>query len=363
MHNEATERLKELRQIVRNEVAESGPCTDEIIQLQVSNAGPSSFGGNSQSPSRASTTLHYEYATTLTCFSVRRFWRSSRSVRRLSSRNSFSDESLGISYLWMCTPHLSPNTEWVGGPHLNWTYLPFTIRHLSAHQCKPWNFGRTLLKLNIEDWINLAFQKNCSGRRWITFCEYKRYAGLLFEPRRIMALPRTGKRWHIRNTVHRTTASWRTTYYKNHARLDGKYTSCFILRIKFHSNLETLPWKNFPLQFLKLRTAMLTFYQRVWQKPEHQNLSTLYFRIISYSKLRLLHIIRIKRRSVLPSPLARVFDWSFPVHEMLVFEFEQSRKSGSFLRCVFVRLFRNPLDLLHLQFMNGLLRPNYFSHF
>uniref|UniRef100_A0A915PR55 Uncharacterized protein n=1 Tax=Setaria digitata TaxID=48799 RepID=A0A915PR55_9BILA len=34
MHNEATERLKELRQIVRNEVIDSGRCTDEIIQLQ-----------------------------------------------------------------------------------------------------------------------------------------------------------------------------------------------------------------------------------------------------------------------------------------------------------------------------------------
>lgn len=35
MHNEATVRLKELRQIVQSEVAGSGQGTDEIIQLQV----------------------------------------------------------------------------------------------------------------------------------------------------------------------------------------------------------------------------------------------------------------------------------------------------------------------------------------
>lgn len=35
MHNEATLRLKELRQIVQDEVAGSGQGTDEIIQLQV----------------------------------------------------------------------------------------------------------------------------------------------------------------------------------------------------------------------------------------------------------------------------------------------------------------------------------------
>ncbi|VDK87246.1 unnamed protein product [Onchocerca ochengi] len=34
MHNEATERLKELRQIVQSEVAASGQGTDEIMQLQ-----------------------------------------------------------------------------------------------------------------------------------------------------------------------------------------------------------------------------------------------------------------------------------------------------------------------------------------
>ncbi|OZC08778.1 hypothetical protein X798_04192 [Onchocerca flexuosa] len=34
MHNEATERLKELRQIVQSEVASSGQGTDEIMQLQ-----------------------------------------------------------------------------------------------------------------------------------------------------------------------------------------------------------------------------------------------------------------------------------------------------------------------------------------
>lgn len=35
MHNEATVRLKELRQIVQSEVIGSGQGTDEIIQLQV----------------------------------------------------------------------------------------------------------------------------------------------------------------------------------------------------------------------------------------------------------------------------------------------------------------------------------------
>ncbi|KAL3997178.1 hypothetical protein ACH3XW_9795 [Acanthocheilonema viteae] len=34
MHNEATVRLKELRQIVQSEVADFGQGTDEIIQLQ-----------------------------------------------------------------------------------------------------------------------------------------------------------------------------------------------------------------------------------------------------------------------------------------------------------------------------------------